>query len=458
MLNKETNQTIIRKATEIVMKLRDKDFIYYDDTDGFREWVARAAAMVFAYYYGHEEYDNEEDFFKEWVLTYDGKNIDILRDHIERAREVFEYYDGYNTDNLWVLTAYLWHNEVGFEYAMSVYEQYALDDPYYMEMGSIIKDVIFHSNNIINESNLDALWHNVKTYRQSDKYKAVLNACVRFRHLAPYNAMLVEIQRPSARYVLTEKEWKTKYDRGIKPNARPIIILVPFGPVDFLFEISDTYPLNSTLFSRTENDILEEIAAPYETKNDVSDRQLYHLIERLSIHGIAIDLAFIAGASYSARIELLKSNSHTITIPIGRKYEVKWKADYLLSVNKNAQNGEKFASICHELGHLFCSHLNAPRNWKKWEVRHIPYSAKEFEAESVSWLICELLGIDNPSERYLSNYLSSNGEIPSEVSIERILSATKIIEDICSTNKKTNYKDGLLYKNCEDFRKHLKYE
>ena len=146
MLNKETNQTIIRKATEIVMKLRDKYFIYYDDTDGFREWVERAAAMVFAYYYGHEEYDNEEDFFKEWVLTYDGKNIDILRESIERAREVFEYYDGYNTDNLWILTAYLWHNEVGFEYAMSVYEQYALDDPYYMEMGSIIKDVIIHSN------------------------------------------------------------------------------------------------------------------------------------------------------------------------------------------------------------------------------------------------------------------------------------------------------------------------
>lgn len=62
------------------------------------------------------------------------------------------------------------------------------------------------------ETNLDSLWRNVKAYRSSENFLAVMKACSRFRHLAPYNAMLVEMQRPGARYVLFEKEWWNKYE------------------------------------------------------------------------------------------------------------------------------------------------------------------------------------------------------------------------------------------------------
>lgn len=310
-------------------------------------------------------------------------------------------------------------------------------------------------DNII-QSNLDALWQTVKSYRESKNFMDVLKACVRLRSLAPYNAMLVEIQRPGASYVLSEKEWRTKFDRGIKPNARPVMVLVPFGPVDFLFEINDTYPLRSELFSKSIEDTLEEIAAPYKTKHDVSDKQLNHLIKQLSCHSIAIDTGFIAGADFGAQIELLTSNSYTIYIPYNKDRFVRWDADYLLSVNSKAQNGECFASICHELGHLFCYHLISPRNWKRWDVRKISHGAREFEAESVSWLICELLCIGNPSEKYLSHYLDSNHEIPPEVSIERILSATKDVMKLCSLEKRISYRDGLLYKNCDDFKEKIK--
>jgi hypothetical protein len=296
----------------------------------------------------------------------------------------------------------------------------------------------------------------VKSFRESKNFKEVLNACVRLRHLAPYNAMLVEIQRPGANYVLSEKEWRTKFDRGIKPNARPVIVLVPFGPVDFLFEINDTFPLKSKLFSKSVEDILEEIAAPYKTKHEVSDKQLNHFIEQLCYHGIALDTGFIAGADFGAQIELLKSHSHTINIPFSKDKYVRWDADYLLSVNSKAQNGECFANICHELGHLFCYHLPSPQTWKKWYVRDIPHGAEEFEAESISWLICEILGIGNPSEKYLSGYLDFNHEIPSKVSIERILSATKDVLKLCLPDKRISYRDGLLYKNCDDFKEKIK--
>ena len=302
------------------------------------------------------------------------------------------------------------------------------------------------------ETNLDSLWRNVKAYRLSENFLAVMKACSRFRHLAPYNAMLVEMQRPGARYVLSEKEWRNKYDRGIKPNARPLIVLVPFGPVDFLFEINDTYPLKTDLFWKSDDEILEEIAAPYKTRKDVSDEVLNATIDKLSIHGIAIDTSFVAGANYAARIELLANHSHSINLHVGKDKNINWRANYLLSINKNAQKGECFASICHELGHLFCQHLIAPNEWGKWQVRNLSHEAKEFEAESVSWLVCERLGIGNPSEKYLSGYLTANNEIPSEVSIERILYAVKEVWSICILGSNVTYREGLLYKHCESFK------
>lgn len=309
------------------------------------------------------------------------------------------------------------------------------------------------------ESNLDSLWRNVKSYRSSEKFLAVMKACSRFRYLAPYNATLVEMQRPGARYVLSEKEWRNRYDRGIKPNARPLIVLVPFGPVEFLFEINDTYPLKTGLFWKTDDEILEEIASPYKTKKDVSDDVLNATIDRLPLHGIAIDTSFVAGADYAARIELLVNHSHNNHLQIGKDQNLTWQAYYLLSINKNAQRGECFASICHELGHFFCQHLVAPYDWEKWQVRDLSHTAKEFEAESVSWLVCEKLGVGNPSEKYLSGYLTENNEIPSEVSIERILYAAKEVWNMCSLKTHASYRDGLLYKYCKDFKdavKHLK--
>ena len=234
-------------------------------------------------------------------------------------------------------------------------------------------------------------------------------------------------------------------------------MLVPFGPVDFLFEINDTYPLKTGLFWKTDDEILEEIAAPYKTRKDISDDILNATIDRLPIHGIAIDTSFVAGVSYAARIELLPNHSHSINLHVSKDKNINWRANYLLSVNKNAQKGERFASICHELGHLFCQHLIAPRDWEKWQVRNLTHAAQEFEAESVSWLVCERLSIGNPSEKYLSGYLTSNNEIPSEVSIEKILYAVKEVWNICSLEIHASYRDGLLYKHCDDFKESVKY-
>lgn len=304
------------------------------------------------------------------------------------------------------------------------------------------------------ENKLDELFQNVKQYRSSSQYRALLKACRKFRNLAPYNAMLVSMQRPGANYVLNASDWKNRFNRWIKPNARPIIVLVPFGPVDYLFEISDTYPLNE--YEMGDEDILSVLGEPYKTRNEVSDSDLKQLKDNCAFHGISLDMNLRAGAGYGARIECVKGYKPQIEIKLSCQEKIIEKASYILSVNEKAENGERFASIVHELGHLFCYHLQAPYMWNGWECRHLHHSTEEFEAESVSWLICEKLNIGNPSERYLNNYLDNNGDIPAGVSVERIFQAFNEVWKMVRPNHKMTYKDGLLYKQCSEFKEKAK--
>lgn len=300
------------------------------------------------------------------------------------------------------------------------------------------------------DSSLDNLFRRVKQYRSSEHFKDMMHFCSRFKHLAPYNAMLLRMQLPDSKYVLREDEWEKKFNRGIKPNARPLIILIPFGPVSFVFDISDTYQLETqkSLF-KTNEEILEEIEAPFKTRNEVNDDLFKILLSNLTYYGILYDPRFRAASSYGAQIELLEKKYKDLRVELNRNQYLKYKPYYLLSTNSNAEQGQQFASILHELAHLFCFHLVPPKGERWWNCRSIDYNAKEFEAESVSWLICERLNVGNPSEKYLSNYLDKNSEIPNQISVDQIFSAAN---EIWKMLRPLNYKDGLLYKKDKCFK------
>lgn len=94
------------------------------------------------------------------------------------------------------------------------------------------------------QARLDVLFGGVKSYRSSENFQKMLTFCGKMKQIGPYNAMLVFIQRPGATYLLTETKWAKEFDCGILPNARPVLVLIPFGPLEYLFDISDTFPLN----------------------------------------------------------------------------------------------------------------------------------------------------------------------------------------------------------------------
>jgi len=55
----------------------------------------------------------------------------------------------------------------------------------------------------------------------------------------------------------------------------------------------------------------------------------------------------------------------------------------------------------------------------------------EFAAESICYLVCGQLGIENPSEKYLANYLKDNGEgdVPA-ISLECVMKSAGLIEQM----------------------------
>ncbi len=288
---------------------------------------------------------------------------------------------------------------------------------------------------------IENLFDATNRYRKSAEFKELLEFCRRFHYLSAYNAMLIQIQRPGARYVNTAKWWFKNHNLRIKPTANPMIILVPFGPVAYVFDVSDLEGDNL-------NKLPKSITNPFKTNGGISEKKLSIIISNLKYFGIKFTYADY-GNQLGARIQFLKrtTNSDHVISYKKNNFKITLPEYYLISINKNLDNESVFATIIHELAHFFCEHLTPP-NDKWWHVRSLQLNVKEFEAETVAWIICERHGIINPSEKYLSGYLNDNERIP-EIDLECVLKAVNKIESMLVT---MNFKDGLLAKN-DDFVK-----
>ena len=102
---------------------------------------------------------------------------------------------------------------------------------------------------------------------------------------------------------------------------------------------------------------------------------------------------------------------------------------YYLELNANHSSETRYATLVHELAHLYCGHLGTP-NEKWWpDRRGLEHAVREFEAESVCHLICGRLGIANPSAEYLSGYLKDQDDVP-PISLDCVMKAAGLIEQM----------------------------
>lgn len=89
------------------------------------------------------------------------------------------------------------------------------------------------------KDNIDELQFLVRSFRNKDEFKKLLDFVGRHDYLAPYNAMLAQMQKPGATFIYNGQKWR-EFGRRPKVNSQNIIILKPFGPVQCVFDIGDT--------------------------------------------------------------------------------------------------------------------------------------------------------------------------------------------------------------------------
>lgn len=297
-------------------------------------------------------------------------------------------------------------------------------------------------------STIDQLFKDVKRYRKCSEFQKRLEFYSNFPYLGVYNAELVAQQRPGARFVLTAKKWEEDYNRKIKPNARPLIILVPFHPVDFLFDITDTKPIDN-LKKADDNAIIERIIERYmDDYKRVDGFYMDNLEVNMAKQGIYYKRISAGSELYA---EIRNDHSEKLYVQVYKDVVLPHHNYFTISVNYSLSRTEILSRIFHELAHLYCHHFTC--SW--WEGRSCSTTEKEFEAETVSFLVCQRLGIKSHSVEYLADYFAKNNLIP-EISAELVFQAVDIIQDMASGYMSVI--DCLLYKKDKEFKSKVDIE
>ena len=263
---------------------------------------------------------------------------------------------------------------------------------------------------------LDQLLDDVRNLKSRSNIVKLCEMTVRMRRHAPFNVMLIYLQRPNVTHVQSAADWRA-LGRFPKAEALPIVILRAFGPVEFVFDVADT----------------EGKPIP----------------EQLELGNLGGN-AFGAGGSISR--ELLRKfidQCRRFRIDVMERDERIMKAGHAqriardifeIELNINHRTEQKFCTLCHELAHIFCGHLGTLAGLTDGrEVKNV--ASHETEAELCAFLIARRFGVTPNAADYLAWYSSGGGQVP-DFSLEAVLVAGGKIEALLRGDLRRRRKSG----------------
>ncbi|MGY6217391.1 hypothetical protein ACW73L_19730 [Methylolobus aquaticus] len=207
-----------------------------------------------------------------------------------------------------------------------------------------------------------------------------------FSGLSPYNAMLVMVQRRGAVAVGSRRQWAS-IGRYVRPDAVPIVLLQSFGPVRFVYEFADT------------------------EGKEVPGEKLNSLFAEGELPMERYQRTCAAAANYAVQVKetdlygtlLAGTASAMARLPDTLAPSAKNAARFRVKVNAKHDLPTRFATLAHELGHIYCGHLGADCKGRWPDRSDLDLARMELEAEAVAWLVCQRTGISPRSREYLSS-------------------------------------------------------
>ena len=266
-------------------------------------------------------------------------------------------------------------------------------------------------------SMLDQLLTDSRLYTKSEDYLELLDFVIRLPNFAPFNAMLLQIQKPGLSYAAHAKDWRELFGRYPKEGARPLVIMWPFGPVAFVYDYMDT-----------EGAALPEDVTAFFARGPVNEEGIGSFVGMLRSQQI-----------YWNWIDAGDNSAGSIGV-LSRSDEKKVGNTYRVNINRNHPPATQFATLAHELGHLFLGHLGLDPKMKIPDRSQLKHKQEELEAESVSYIVCERNKVESKSKKYLSNYVDENTTI-GHIDIYKVLIAAGRIEALLKLTTSSRF-DG----------------
>ena len=250
-------------------------------------------------------------------------------------------------------------------------------------------------------STIDSLLRQSQQYRSSKAFQEMIEFMGRFKEYAPYNNMLVRVQNPSCSFYATARDWRDRFERRLKEDARPMLILAPMRPVMLVYDLD-----------QTEGEKLpEELSAFATFEGNWDPAWLSCTLENASRYRIQIDFKLLSST---------QAGFATIARGTGD-----WKMRIV--VHQKLDGPSRFGVLCHEFAHIFLGHLGTDQdNW--WPCRvNLEKAAIEVEAEAVAFIVISHLGLKGSSAAYVSRYLKE-GEVPAAISMDTVAKVAGKIE------------------------------
>ena len=262
---------------------------------------------------------------------------------------------------------------------------------------------------------LDQLLTDSRLYTQSKDYKDLLDFVARMRNFAPFNAMLLQVQKPGLRFAASAYDWRERFERKPKEGARPLLILWPFGPVALVYDELDTegkdLPRDVRSFyaqGAIDAGRIAAIEGPLRKKN--------------------IDWSWVDAGDQ-------KAGSIRVVL---RAADDKEATQYRMHVNRNHQPPVQFTTVAHELAHLFLGHLGPDKKLNVPDRPSMDHTQRELEAESVAYLVCERNGVASASETYLKDYVAANTTVD-QIDVYQVMRATGQVEALLGLAAHTKF-------------------
>lgn len=266
---------------------------------------------------------------------------------------------------------------------------------------------------------LDQLLIDSQLYKTSKEFKELLKFIAQMRNMAPFNAMLLQVQKPGLNYAASTYDWTSRFNRTIKDKDRPLLIMWPFGPVALVYDFLDT---------EGDDEELPKDAFSYYAKGEIDEERLLaftKILKSKQIHQKYYDQGD-GDAGYIRRRSIEEDK---------KKYSI-----YELGMNRNHSDAMKFVTLAHELGHLYLGHLGKDSKLGIPERSGIKHRMSEVEAESVAYIVCERNGITCRSQKYLNAYVEKD-ETTENLDLYSITRAAGHIERLLGLSRSTKWKD-----------------